>query len=81
MLSKYRQNSANCVRLAGETNEPVLSFGYMKMAEAWLDLDKRRQTKARSRRHIGSRQVNRRVRQGSKSALKTTKRRIQASSH
>jgi len=48
------------MRLARETNDAVLSFGYMKMARAWLDLEKRRRTtgrvKARSR-HIGSRQV------------------------
>jgi hypothetical protein len=79
--SLLQQNGANCMRLARETNDAVLSFGYMKMAQAWLDLEKRRRTtigrvKARSR-HIGSRQVNR---QRSKGALKPTERRIRSSS-
>jgi hypothetical protein len=37
---KYQQNAANCMRLARETNDAVLSFGYMKMAQAWSDLEK-----------------------------------------
>src|SRR5262249_37971661 len=79
MSSKYQQNAANCMRLARETNDAVLSFGYMKMAQTWSDLEKRRRTmtrrKARSR-HIGSRQVNRRARPRSKGTLKPTERRI-----
>jgi len=40
----YEQRAANCVRLAQETNEAVLSFGLMKMAHAWLDLAETRRT-------------------------------------
>jgi hypothetical protein len=63
MSSKYQQNGANCKRLAQEANDAVLSFGYMKMAEAWLKLDKRRakgRLRARSH-HTRSRHMNRRT--------------------
>jgi len=77
MSSKYQQNSANCMRLAGETNDAVLSIGYMKMAQAWSDLEKRRRTMGRLKaRHTGSRQVNR---QRTKAMRKPTERRIRSS--
>jgi hypothetical protein len=89
MSSKYEQN-ANCMRLARETDDAVLSFGYMKIAEAWLELDKRCRAKRRLRArslHTKSRQVNRRARlssygtiKRSRGALKPTKRRIRSSS-
>ncbi len=41
MLSnRYEKNSARCVRLARESGDAVLSYGLMKMAEAWLELDR-----------------------------------------
>ena len=41
-VNRFEQNAANCVRLAVETKDFVLSAGYMKMAEAWVDLAARR---------------------------------------
>jgi len=77
MPSKYQQNSANCMRLAGETNDAVLSIGYVKMAQAWSDLEKRRRTMGRLKaRRTGSRQVNR---QRTKAMRKPTERRIRSS--
>lgn len=38
----YQENATRCVRLAEGTNDFVFSFGFMKMAEAWLDLAERR---------------------------------------
>ena len=38
----YEQRAAKCVRLAQKTNEALLSFGLMKMAQAWLDLAEKR---------------------------------------
>jgi hypothetical protein len=40
MSSKYQQKWRQCMRLARKTDDAVLSFGYMKMAQAWLDLEK-----------------------------------------
>jgi hypothetical protein len=64
MSSEYQQNGAHCMRLAQEANDAVLSFGYMKMAEAWLELDKRCRAKRRLRgrsHHTRSRRMNRRT--------------------
>jgi hypothetical protein len=41
-VNRFEQNAANCVRLAVETKDFVLSAGYIKMAEAWADLAARR---------------------------------------
>jgi len=64
MSRKYQQNGANCMRLAQEANDAVLSFGYMKMAEAWLELDKRCRAKKRLQMRLqdtGSQHTNRRT--------------------
>ena len=64
MSSKYQQNGGKCMRLAREANDAVLSFGYMKMAEAWLDLDKhcRANSSFRARsHHTKSQHMNRRT--------------------
>jgi hypothetical protein len=62
--SSYQHNATKCVRLAEQTKDYVLSVGYMKMAEAWLDLADRRSRKqptARApRKQAGSRSIERR---------------------
>jgi hypothetical protein len=52
MASKYQKYGANCMRLAEESNDTVLSLGFMKMAQAWLDLEKSRRRDPR--RDFGS---------------------------
>ena len=36
--NKYEEHAANCVRLAEETKDAMISFAAIKMANAWLDL-------------------------------------------
>ncbi len=76
MSSKYRQNGASCMRLAQEADDGVLGFGYMKMAEAWLELEKRRRAKRRLRapsRNTRSRQMSRRALHASYGKIKRNK--------
>jgi hypothetical protein len=40
--SRFERNAANCRRFAQEAGDAVLSYGFMKMAEAWLGLENRR---------------------------------------
>src|SRR5436190_23767740 len=73
MSSRYQQNGANCMRLARETNDAVLSFGYVKMAQAWLELEKSRRRNPRRRalsKHTRSRGMNRRRHLSSRRTLK-----------
>jgi hypothetical protein len=46
--SRFERNAANCRRLAQEAGDAVLSYGFMKMAEAWLALEN-----SRSHTHAG----------------------------
>src|SRR2546429_6736285 len=48
MASKYQKYGASCMRLAEESNDAVLSLGFMKMAQAWLDLEKSRRHEAKT---------------------------------
>src|SRR5919109_1481880 len=45
LSSRYEKNSARCVRLARESGDAVLTYGLMKMAEAWLELGRNRHPK------------------------------------
>src|SRR5215831_6148339 len=40
LRNRYEKKSARCMRLAKESGDSVLSLGFMKMAEAWLELAK-----------------------------------------
>jgi hypothetical protein len=78
MLStRYEKNSARCARLARETGDSVLSFGLMKMAEAWLDLAKNRDTEpveeARKRSLAQAASRRRRMRLSSRQVVKHSK--------
>jgi hypothetical protein len=57
--NRYDKNAAKCARLARESGDSVLSFGLLRMADAWLELAKNRregdvrQTSAHTRSHRG----------------------------
>jgi len=63
--NRFERNAARCVRLAQGAGDAVLSYGFMKMAEAWRDLDRRRShspTRHRTRRPSSThRHIRRRV--------------------
>lgn len=40
--NRFERNATNCMRLAQAAGDAVLSYGFMTMAQAWRDLDKRR---------------------------------------
>src|SRR5262245_39142267 len=64
MLStRYEKNSARCVRLASESGDAMLSYGLLKMAEAWLELDRNRRPKTlrEQRRQTRSLRANPRI--------------------
>jgi hypothetical protein len=44
---RFERNAAKCVRLAKGAGDAVLSYGFLKMAEAWRDLAKRRDSPTR----------------------------------
>ena len=46
--SRFERNAANCMRFAQEAGDPALSYGFMKMAEAWRALEN-----TRSHAHAG----------------------------
>jgi hypothetical protein len=76
MLSnRYEKNSARCVRLARESGDAVLSYGLMKMAEAWLELDRNRHPKTlgEQRRQTRSRRANPRIGSSSRRVIKRSK--------
>ena len=76
MLSnKYEKNSARCVRLARESGDTVLSYGLMKMAEAWLELDRNRHRKTlrEHRRQTRSRRAKPRIGSPSRRGIRRSK--------
>lgn len=42
MLNKYEKAAARCMKAAEQVDDAVLSFGFRNMAEAWLELGKKR---------------------------------------
>jgi hypothetical protein len=80
MLSnKYEKNSARCVRLARQSGDAVLSYGLMKMAEAWLELGRNRHPKTlhEQRRQLSadnrSRRGNPRIGSSSRRVIRRSK--------
>jgi hypothetical protein len=81
LRNRYEKNSARCMRLAKENGDSVLSLGFMKMADAWLELAKNRRPKIlhegprRSSAHTRSRPRNASMRSSTRQPGRTGSRR------
>jgi hypothetical protein len=74
-MRRYEENAANCVRLARESNDAVLSFGLSKMAQAWLDLARKDSPDNQPHEALqGSRRAQGRARSSSRPAISRKKR-------
>jgi hypothetical protein len=77
----YEEHAVSCVRLAETANEAIISFGLIKMAQAWLDLadSKSRADPAQkgaprsSSEHTTSRRLNRAARAAAGGAVSRSK--------
>ena len=73
--TKFERNAANCVRFAQEAGDAVLSYGFMKMAEAWLALENRRIHAHARQRTSAERRISPRKRATPRAATAHKKRR------